>query len=553
MIVVNIKGGLGNQLFQYAAGKALANHYSTDLQLDISWFKPPTRSNRIYQLSNFAIEESICKKDSSVSHFTEPNENFYTDFFSLSDGVHLDGYWQSEKYFSNIEDIIRKQFALKSPPQGKNQEILQRIMSSNSSCCVHVRRGDNVSNPDSVRIHGCPKTDYYVDAMKKMMEWIPNAHFYVFSDDIKWCRQNLPRFGHEFVFVDHNNEHAAHEDLRLMAACKHHITANSSLSWWAAWLGKNPSQRVIIPDSWYAVERSTVDLFPSNWSKVSHAGKNKQSVPSISTSSNPKISIVMAYFNRLPHLAKTLESISFSSVRDRCEIIIVDDGSESKHDPNSVTKFGLNVKVITIPDGERKWKNPCVPFNRGFDAATGDIVVIQSPECFHVGDILSSASSMKCNEYLSYSVLNLIESTHVKKFEKMTAKAIYNQANRIFNVDNVSDDVTKNHWYNHPFYRPRGYHFISAIWRKHLVDINGFDERYANGHAWDDDDLIERIKRYGLDITCVPPQTVFGIHQYHANTTRSKRPISKECLQANKKVYEEITLQSEDYVARRLF
>ncbi len=194
----------------------------------------------------------------------EKQFNFEPWILSLKDPVYLDGYWQSERYFKEIEPTIRDEFRAKEPLAGKNKELGDLVLSVNAAS-LHVRRADYVTNPLANLWNGTCDVDYYVRAISTIASTVENPHFFVFSDDIEWARQNIP-LDHNAVYVDHNNAATNYEDLRLMSLCKHNIIANSTFSWWGAWLNRNPDKVVIAPQKWFQTPKmDTRDLVPDTW------------------------------------------------------------------------------------------------------------------------------------------------------------------------------------------------------------------------------------------------------------------------------------------------
>ncbi len=292
MILVRLNGGLGNQLFQYAAGKALADYHSVELKLDISTFK--NNKFRVYELDHFAVTASIATSD-EINPFTfenrpvyvrflkkflqrtkphyqrsiyrEPHFNFDTDFFKASDNTYLGGYWQSEKYFHQIAPVIRKEFKVTQSLKGRNTELAEKIQNSNS-VCMHIRRGDYVSVSRIRDIHGVCSPDYYIKTVERIKIRTASPHFFIFSDDISWVKSNI-KMADPTTFVDHNSVETAYEDFRLMSLCKNHIIANSSFSWWSAWLSESSNKIVVVPSKWFnCSERNTQDLIPEEWLKI---------------------------------------------------------------------------------------------------------------------------------------------------------------------------------------------------------------------------------------------------------------------------------------------
>ena len=176
--------------------------------------------------------------------------------------TYLLGYWQVHNIAERISSLLRKEFAFRDPPSGRNLEVMRLIQSTANSVSLHIRRGDytlaaegNVALP----------TEYYTRAIAHFAAAMGNPIFFVFSDDISFAKKNI---GGDVsaIFVDHNDELSAHEDLRLMSACRHHIIANSTFSWWGAWLNSNPSKIVLAPRHWRVANcPSNNDLFPPGW------------------------------------------------------------------------------------------------------------------------------------------------------------------------------------------------------------------------------------------------------------------------------------------------
>jgi hypothetical protein len=285
MIITKINGGLGNQLFQYAAGRALAYRHQTELVLDLSDFSNPPMGNtpRIFELDRYPIVARVASSEEESGfrfyqgrvlrripflprpwqHVCEPHFQYDPDFINLPNNVYLDGYWQSYLYFESVAPLLHTEF---QPPEGpgvKNQELLQAMAQVNS-VALHIRRGDYVSNTKAAIHHGVCSLDYYCAAIRKIVENIPNPHFYIFSDDLEWSKANL-EICFPATYIGHNVGDQAFQDLRLISHCRHQIIANSSFSWWGAWLNQNPHKIVIAPKKWFAVSKNTSTLFPKEW------------------------------------------------------------------------------------------------------------------------------------------------------------------------------------------------------------------------------------------------------------------------------------------------
>lgn len=289
MIVMRLKGGLGNQLFQYALGRHLATIQNTQLQLDTSSFK--TDRLREYRLDSFNICASASDQlpffatDGRAKHlnrliqgvrglFSKPFQIIKEKDFSFdptvlecSEQSYLDGFWQSERYFLPIAATIRSDLSLKSPIRGLLKEIAEKIQSTNS-VSVHVRRGDYITDPSTTAYHGVCGIEWYAKAVEQMQSQVENPTFFVFSDDYEWAKENLT-FNSEAIFIPPSPDGQECNDMHVMSLCKHNVIANSSFSWWAAWLNINPHKIVIAPKNWFvAGPKNTNDLIPGNWQRI---------------------------------------------------------------------------------------------------------------------------------------------------------------------------------------------------------------------------------------------------------------------------------------------
>lgn len=298
-IIVHLVGGLGNQLFQYAFGRHLAEISQAKLYLDISGYgnnKSPNSKigKRVCGLQHFNpkgeflfISRTDRKQLSLISkiwnkilYINSNNKPYYlkqtiiepkSNYFIFDQNIYnqkirgnvkIFGYWQSEKYFTDVADSIRREITVKKDLCGKNSMMAHTIQSTNS-VAIHVRHGDNAN---SVAIgHGMLPMVYYRKSIKNLKKELNAPNFFVFSDDIPWAKQEFT-FDVPITFVEHNNELNDYEDLRLMSLCNHYIIANSSFSWWGAWLGKKEEQIVYAPKRYYQnIDRPNPDLFPESW------------------------------------------------------------------------------------------------------------------------------------------------------------------------------------------------------------------------------------------------------------------------------------------------
>jgi len=292
MIIVNLNGGLGNQMFQYSAARSLSYRLKVPLKLDLTEFRKfPLR---VYRLKHFnihaepATEKEIAQfrgtgaptfliKVKNLPDFFKPyykRKLFREQCFAFDpniqqcqENIYLDGYWQSEKYFKDIEQIIRKDFTFSKKPDTLNEQMAERIRDC-EAVSIHVRRGDYLSNPVTTAYHGICSEEYYRSAIGTVEKYINNPYFFIFSDDPTWVKENL-KTGYPSTIIDFNGSEKDYEDLRLMSLCKHYIIANSSFSWWGAWLSNNPQKIVIAPKKWFNnTDINTDDLIPEKWKRI---------------------------------------------------------------------------------------------------------------------------------------------------------------------------------------------------------------------------------------------------------------------------------------------
>jgi hypothetical protein len=192
---------------------------------------------------------------------------FDPEVLQLHDNIYLVGYWQSERYFADIREVLLQEFTVASPLSGRNRALADAITGCNA-VSMHIRRGDYVSNATTAAFHGVCDLDYYESAIEQIDTFVDQPHIFVFSDDHAWTRQHLHLQG-KVTYVDHNDPDQGHEDMRLMSLCKHNIIANSTFSWWGAWLNRNPNKTVIAPRCWFAdASIDTSDLIPSSWIRL---------------------------------------------------------------------------------------------------------------------------------------------------------------------------------------------------------------------------------------------------------------------------------------------
>jgi len=295
MICIQLSGGLGNQMFQYAFGRALAYKHKTELLLDTTKLinnktgityrslelnifnirlqeASKNNLNKIkplfYRIINvFAIKTGLQGIQTS-KYFIEKKYSFNNSIVKIGNNCFLAGYWQSFRYFQDIEFLILEEFKFHQVLQEDNINWITKIKNENS-VSLHIRRTDFQNNKNH-DIHGTCSIEYYKKATKTIAEKVSDPFFFIFSDDIEWARTNL-KLIYPNEFVSGNIGKQSYIDMQLMSQCKHNIIANSSFSWWGAWLNNNPNKVVIAPKQWFAYAKlniQTDDLIPETWIRI---------------------------------------------------------------------------------------------------------------------------------------------------------------------------------------------------------------------------------------------------------------------------------------------
>jgi hypothetical protein len=278
-IFMRLSGGLGNQMFQYAAGRALALRHNATLHLDIDGYEAHNNNKRSYELTNFNISGTVyCSNytkfwwKNKISKiilnirglsYKEPNDFIQDDnFFKIKIGSYLQGYFQSFHYFQDIESTIRNEFTFKRNLKSESDRYLVGLLNDieqRESICVHIRRGDYLAN-DSLNICGLK---YYNEGLKIIAERINNPHCVVFSDDIDWVAKNFkPSLPTTLIYP--TADHPSSLYLELMSSCKHFVISNSTYSWWAAWLASNKTKIIVAPKLWQR-NFAGQGLIPDGW------------------------------------------------------------------------------------------------------------------------------------------------------------------------------------------------------------------------------------------------------------------------------------------------
>lgn len=280
MIIVNLMGGLGNQLFQYAAGRSLAVHHGTDLNYVFS--DNYLLAKRSVRIDKYKIEARLLPAGAESDYFPKRNlaralhkmmglnyegrifrekkyYDFDTAFFCLPEKTYLYGFWQSYSYFENIENIIHNEIAIKNP-SSNYLKATECIKSLNKPVAIHVRRGDYLN--DKSGFFSLSEA-YYIAADRYLLENVGKYTPLIFSDDTEWVKNHMncvkdPIFASDFHLEDF-------EELILMSHCSHHVVANSSFSWWGAWLNSNPDKYVLAPRLWHPLHTAHSKLIPPTW------------------------------------------------------------------------------------------------------------------------------------------------------------------------------------------------------------------------------------------------------------------------------------------------
>lgn len=287
MIISVLSGGLGNQLFQYAFGLRLASQFQTDLLLERHMLESKTLAfirqytPRQYELNPFAIQPTEAsvydtlrvlsrtafgsKKALLLRESSLTPDSIDRLSQEVNDAVCI-GYWQSEAFFKPVAENLRKTLRFQKSPSGRSQSLADTIRTFPNATFVHVRRGDYVSNTHANQYHGLCDVDYYKRAFNYLRERVPDAQFFVFSDDPDWVRHTMSEWLQPAQFVTHNWGDDSWQDMYLMSLCRHAIVANSSFSWWGAWLHAATDRVVVAPGQWFSNQPLlNQQITPPNW------------------------------------------------------------------------------------------------------------------------------------------------------------------------------------------------------------------------------------------------------------------------------------------------
>lgn len=284
--IVKFNGGLGNQMFQFAFGLSLEKYTNIPVIFDMSFFDK--KYARPYELNVFNL--NIKKADNlwlklklktvwklrkrlnkksflGLNFYSEPHFEFDENLFKIKPNTYIEGFFQSEKYFKDIEFELRKNFRFKESFDETNQALIEKINQTNS-VSIHIRRGDYIKKKRYQKVYAACSVDYYKRAVEYIAQRYDNPVLFIFSDDIPWVKENL-HLSYETVHVTNNTAGKNYEDMHLMSLCRHNIIANSSFSWWGAWLNKNKDKVVIAPEKWFNDEKIVqTDIIPDNWIRM---------------------------------------------------------------------------------------------------------------------------------------------------------------------------------------------------------------------------------------------------------------------------------------------
>ena len=276
MIITRLAGGLGNQMFQYAFARSLSIKYNTNLKIDLSFLKNrnmgPNFTYRNYELDIFNVVEDFNSTFENCIRFDEPHLNYSKEIVDninrqIDKDIMIDGYWQSVKYFEESKSVIKSDFTFKSLVDDSSVDKIKLMLDdirSTNSVMLNIRRTDFLNND----FHGVMGLEYINKSTELLESKIDNPKYFIFSDDIEWCKENIKL--NNMVIVDHSYKGDRFSYyLQLMKECKNFIIPNSSFAWWSAWLSDSPNKIVIAPKKWLTDESiDTSDLIPSDWIRI---------------------------------------------------------------------------------------------------------------------------------------------------------------------------------------------------------------------------------------------------------------------------------------------
>lgn len=295
IVLVRMIGGLGNQMYQYALAKKLSVlNNNAPILLDTTLFNDyfrPFELSRLNIKASIADEDIILKLNTGIlplglgkmidlipwirvkdtirnsfnDVYTEKGLNFHSEVLKAKTSVYIKGYWASYKYFSDIREQLLEDFTFTEPMNDENKRIAERIVNAGNSVSLHVRRGDYLESYNQTLYYSPFKDGFYERAVSEIEKKCEKLEFFLFSDEPDWVRENL-KFKHKFTVVDINKGDNNYWDMKLMSLCKYNIIANSTFSWWGAWLNTNQSKIVFAPKAWMSDPTFKLeDTIPPDW------------------------------------------------------------------------------------------------------------------------------------------------------------------------------------------------------------------------------------------------------------------------------------------------
>ena len=282
-IRIKLTGGLGNQMFQFATGFAIAKKNNVRLSLDLNYinqrqlfngfeldkvfdiYSKVSFLNKALSLQSINFKEILNKIDVTFYNFKEPHFHYTSKILDIPKHSFLDGYWQSELYFKDYAKEIRKIFYFSDHLDKQNHLISNDINQSNS-ISIHIRRGDFLLKRNDN--HYINLKEYYLKAINESSKFFKNPKYFIFTDDPSWVTDNFV-LDHSYFIVAVNQDTKSFYDMHLMSLCKSNIIANSSFSWWGAWLNNKKDKIIYAPKNWFKDKSiSTDDLIPSSWNII---------------------------------------------------------------------------------------------------------------------------------------------------------------------------------------------------------------------------------------------------------------------------------------------
>ena len=370
MIVIKLIGGLGNQLFQYAAGRYLSHKHNTELKIILdNWFETASSPLAYYQLDEFNIRASFASEEElkNLQVVTETQfSNFIPEILESPDNIILDGNWQSHRYFgqsadvpSPIEKILQKEFTLKNPLGKISSQWKDKILSAECAVSLHVRRGDYMT-PMFRNHSGTIPFSYYYECINRLKNLYSDITLFIFSDDLDFVRKNF-KFDVSVEFVEGCEKGC--EEIFLMSCCKHNIIANSTFSWWGAWLNQNPDKKVFAPQPWHRDGWMEADIVPQEWTRISlDLDENPMFAPTLS--------IIVYVENDFTTIPLTLQS-SLSQIFKDYEIIVVNSGTD---DSSRYCRQYANTRNFTFLKTSHLTKKS-IALNKAIECSRGDYIL----------------------------------------------------------------------------------------------------------------------------------------------------------------------------------